>query len=221
MTDLNTALIILEESNVTLVEKTAYDSAWAIKQKAKSQEGVPDDYKQNLFTWNAMVNGGMFGSKSAILEPFHVTKNMWYRVIDYLLNVRDNQPTTMEKIKSDLHIFGNSEVFRRWLKDGITEKVGRAGIVATEKGIEKYTAAKAKFEEDKAALDAELERKYGSEEDQMKRFEDIKAQSVKDEEEYEREWRLSKLKRAKWEKENLDPKTGKWLPNAPDRPKDL
>lgn len=184
------AFKIIRESGMRLLrideggaESRQYDSAYAIQPLSRGHEEAPEGFQSiEKVYWDEFNRYGKAKDlyynvydedlphtwgPDQTNDVYAVVKKLWYRVAEYMIE-HDNEPCSAAQIKRDIGLEGYASTFATMRKDGFLTGISPTKVTLSDWAVEKYYEAKKHAESDKRRLEAELVRKYGTLEDQMK-----------------------------------------------------
>lgn len=166
--------IRLDERNGELRDSANYDTAYTLKPLVKGDEEAPEGFEslEDIY-WRESDGTGWRGPNQDFLlrikkssEPHVVTKKLWYRIAEYMIEARDNEPCSAAQIKRVLGLTGYATSFASMKRGGFFDTV-KGGIKLSDWAVEKYREAKRHAEADRKSLESEMIKKYGTLGEQM------------------------------------------------------
>lgn len=175
---------ILSENNIRIDERAGelrdsanYDTAYTLKPLVKGDEEAPEGFEslEDIYWRESDGTGWRENHQDFLLrikkssDPHVVTKKLWYRIAEYMIEDRDNEPCHASDIKRGLGLTGYATSFAAMKRGGFFE-VADGGIKLSDWAVEKYREAKRHAEADRKSLESEMLKKYGTLEDQMEDY---------------------------------------------------
>lgn len=169
--------IRLDERNGELRDSANYDTAYTLKPLVKGDEEAPEGFEslEDIY-WRESDGTGWRENHQDFLsrikkssEPHVVTKKLWYRIAEFMIEARDNEPCSGAHIKRGLGLTGYATSFAAMKRGGFLEEV-KGGVKLSDWAKEKYLEAKKHAEADRKSLESEMNKRYGTLGEQMDRY---------------------------------------------------